>query len=102
MTERWACPRHPDRLVRFNGGRLWCQVCKRELPDAIKVVTVPEADWRGAVEALREAIEAARLFNRSGMTWSEYDALLARLEHDHLGGQSQPSSATKSTMRRTT
>jgi hypothetical protein len=41
----------------------------------------------GAVEALREAIEAARLFNRSGMTWREYDALLARLEHDHLRGQ---------------
>lgn len=30
--------------------------------------------------ALREAVLAARLFNRGGMAWAEYDALLARLE----------------------
>jgi hypothetical protein len=30
--------------------------------------------------ALRKALGAARLFNRSGMTWLEYDRLLASLE----------------------
>jgi hypothetical protein len=60
----------------------------RRQPAAYRVEEYVRADQlAGAVEALREAIEAARLFNRSGMTWSEYDALLARLERDHLGGQ---------------
>ena len=35
---------------------------------------------RGAVEALDEAIKAARLFNRNGMTWLEYDRKLVELE----------------------
>jgi hypothetical protein len=51
---------------------------------------VPASDLRGAVDALDEAVKAARLFNRSGMTWMEYDRLLARLEGvvNHARGQS--------------
>jgi hypothetical protein len=45
-------------------------------------------------EALRDAIKAARLFNRSGMTWQEYDAELVRLERiadaDHPTGAVDP------------
>jgi hypothetical protein len=35
---------------------------------------------RGAIDRLDDAIKAARLFNRSGMTWMEYDRKLAQLE----------------------
>jgi len=31
-------------------------------------------------DLLLEAIDAARTFNRNGMSWKEYDALLTRLE----------------------
>jgi hypothetical protein len=57
--ERWACPQHPGEKVKFNGGRLWCLQCRRELPDAIKVVILPAADYRGAVDALRDLADAA-------------------------------------------
>jgi hypothetical protein len=33
----WVCPVHPDRSPKFNGGALWCQACKRALPDAVQV-----------------------------------------------------------------
>lgn len=74
-----------------------------DLTDRVSALTADVARLRAAVQAeatsgqihfearerltdaLREAIEAARLFNRSGMTWLEYDGLLARLEHEHLG-----------------
>jgi hypothetical protein len=51
---------------------------------------VPASDREGAVDALDEAVKAARLFNRSGITWMEYDRLLARLEGvvNHARGQS--------------
>jgi hypothetical protein len=63
---------------------------RRYAKAAIEEMDRLDADLhRGAVEALREAVEAARLFNRRGMTWREYDALLARLEHDHLGGSKE-------------
>jgi hypothetical protein len=42
---------------------------------------------RGAVEALTEAVAAARTFNRGGMTWLEYDAALVRFERIANGGQ---------------
>jgi hypothetical protein len=38
-----------------------------------------EQVW-GVAEALREAVQAARTFNRGGMTWMEYDIELVRLE----------------------
>jgi chromosome segregation ATPase len=44
-------------------------------------------------QALREAIEAARLFNRGGMTWQEYDALLARLELPSQQGEDRENAA---------
>ena len=46
--------------------------------ETVRVVPI-EHLW-GAIGALDEAVEAARLFNRSGMTWQEYDRLLVRLE----------------------
>jgi hypothetical protein len=92
-----------DRMAVIAREVLWCNTAECDGPaiedpedpgncdecaQPLERVEVVRADiHRGAVEALQEAIEAARLFNRSGMTWSEYDALLARLEHDHLGGQ---------------
>lgn len=45
-----------------------------------EVEYAPLTDTPGAVDALDEAVKAARLFNRSGMTWLEYDRLLVRLE----------------------
>jgi hypothetical protein len=33
----WVCPRHPDRLPRFERGRLFCVGCGRVLVDAIPV-----------------------------------------------------------------
>jgi hypothetical protein len=48
-----------------------------------QVWVVPESQLAGAVEALHEALDAARTFNRGGMTWLEYDALLTRLASQH-------------------
>lgn len=62
-----------------------CQcVCALE---AVEVV--PSTALRGAVEALDEAVTAARTFNRNGLTWLEYDALLVRLEQfvNHARGR---------------
>jgi hypothetical protein len=44
---------------------------------------------RGTVDRLDEAVKAARLFNRSGMTWLEYDRKLVELEQfvNHARGQ---------------
>jgi hypothetical protein len=56
VIERWACPQHPGEKVKFNGGALWCLSCRRALPDAIKVVVVPAADWEGAVVAFEDFI----------------------------------------------
>jgi hypothetical protein len=39
-----------------------------------------EAEVERLREALAEAVAAARLFNRGGMTWLEYDRELVRLE----------------------
>jgi hypothetical protein len=85
--ERWKLM--ADWVMPAQGGspQPLTVVIGPPIPPGEKVEVVPASQLAGAVEALREAIEAARLFNRSGMTWREYDALLARLEHDHLGGQ---------------
>lgn len=48
---------------------------------------VDPATYQGAVDALHEALDAARTFNRGGMTWLEYDALLVRLASQHPRGQ---------------
>jgi hypothetical protein len=37
----WVCPRHPDRLPRFAGGRLFCGRCGRPVDDAIRVPWPP-------------------------------------------------------------
>ena len=37
----WVCPRHPDRLPRFDRGRLFCVRCGRVLVDAIRVPWPP-------------------------------------------------------------
>jgi hypothetical protein len=37
----WVCPRHPDRLPRFAGGRLFCARCGRPVDDAIRVPWPP-------------------------------------------------------------
>jgi hypothetical protein len=37
----WVCPRHPDRLPRFDHGRLFCLRCGRVLVDAIRVPWPP-------------------------------------------------------------
>lgn len=48
---------------------------------------VPADQLAGAVDALHEAIQLARDFNRGAMTWQEYDRKLAALEAAHPGGQ---------------
>jgi hypothetical protein len=42
----WVCPRHPDRLPRFDRGRLFCVTCGRVLVDAIRVPWPPRAGAR--------------------------------------------------------
>jgi hypothetical protein len=37
----WVCPRHPDRLPRFDRGRLFCVRCGRVIVDAIRVPWPP-------------------------------------------------------------
>jgi hypothetical protein len=37
----WVCPRHPDRLPKLSGGRMFCVLCGRHLPDAIRVPWPP-------------------------------------------------------------
>jgi hypothetical protein len=61
VVEHWACPRHPDTFarVKWNGGALWCHECKRDIPDAIKVVVVLAEQHAGAVEELRALLHAA-------------------------------------------
>jgi hypothetical protein len=67
-----------------------CGYWGRKYAEKAEGVVVLAADYRRAVEALDEAIKAARMFNRSGMTWMEYDRLLVRLEGvvTHARGQS--------------
>jgi hypothetical protein len=87
VIERWVCPRHRGQKVKFNGGRLWCLTCKRELPDAVKVVIVPEADWRGAVaenEQLRADLDRVRnqrdqLIEHERVMTAEIDRLRGQL-----------------------
>jgi hypothetical protein len=67
--------RHDEECTR----RLWREFCDE----------IDSSNPRGAVDALDEAIKAARLFNRGGMTWREYDRLLVRLGGvvNHARGQ---------------
>jgi hypothetical protein len=37
----WVCPRHPDRLPKLSGGRMFCVLCGRHLADAIEVPWPP-------------------------------------------------------------
>jgi hypothetical protein len=37
----WVCPRHPDRLPKLSGGRMFCVLCGRHLEDAIEVPWPP-------------------------------------------------------------
>jgi tRNA U54 and U55 pseudouridine synthase Pus10 len=57
--------------------------------EALRVAAeaAPCPNCAGAVDALHEALDAARTFNRGGMTWLEYDALLVRLASQHPRGQ---------------
>jgi len=92
-SERWiihVCTRHgfPVDVPEV------CDCIDKHSSRTVEEVEVVPATPRGAVdpyrEALRDAIKAARLFNRSGMTWLEYDAELVRLERiaeaDHPRG----------------
>lgn len=38
LRREWRCPKHLEDTPKFNGGRLWCLHCKRELPDAVEVM----------------------------------------------------------------
>jgi hypothetical protein len=37
----WVCPHHPDRLPAFEGGRLFCAGCGREIVGAVRVPWPP-------------------------------------------------------------
>lgn len=75
--KHWFCPTHGLTCSQSRGSDgIW-----RCAPGGHNLVGyVPSADHRGAVDALDEAIKAARLFNRNGMTWLEYDHKLVELE----------------------
>jgi hypothetical protein len=68
----WNPPPEPERGADFADARIRCESCEI-LRDQLRVVRA----------ALHEALDAARTFNRGGMTWLEYDALLTRLASQH-------------------
>jgi hypothetical protein len=71
----WIMPAHgrsPQPLTVVIGP---------QIPPGQRIEVVP-------AERLREAVNAARTFNRGGMTWLEYDAALVRFERIANGVQS--------------
>jgi|tagenome__1003787_1003787.scaffolds.fasta_scaffold14381608_1 hypothetical protein len=78
---------HPAQpLVRRGHGKADIEGWKR-------IEVVPAEQPRRAVDALHEAIQLARDFNRGAMTWQEYDRKLAALEVAHPQ-EGQPSRST--------
>jgi hypothetical protein len=63
-----------------SGGSLLYDSVSAYFAEGGDSLYVVRQDMMGTVDALDEAIKAARLFNRGGMTWLEYDRLLVRLE----------------------
>jgi hypothetical protein len=88
--ERIAMCAHPEGMhehVPLKPGEDPPTTCFAAGCDCEPVVFVRADLHRGAVEALTEAVAAARTFNRGGMTWLEYDAALVRFERIANGGQ---------------
>lgn len=82
-TEHWTI--HVDVCPDCNTPTTWHGLdapghCRHGFERRVPVKYVPAEQHQRAEDALREAIAAARNFNRGGMTWQEYDAELVRLE----------------------
>ena len=87
--ERTECVEHGAARMIGRRCHAWVGPYVLCLRDGVTMEYVPASQLAGAVGALDEAITAARLFNRNGMTWLEYDRLLVRLESvvNHARGQ---------------
>lgn len=83
-TDEWTPEQLREECLRQ--GRLATGAMKR-LAEVEQERDQAREQLRGAVEALREAVAAARLFNRGGMTWLEYDRKLVEFERIASGGQ---------------
>jgi hypothetical protein len=83
VAECWNCGGSGWLGAQLDEDECDCPQC-----DGVgKIEVVRAIDYLGAVEALHDALDAARMFNRNGMAWLEYDALLVRLGFEHPKGR---------------
>jgi hypothetical protein len=83
VAECWNCDGSGWLGAQLDEDECECPQC-----DGVgKIEVVRASDYLDAVDALHRALDAARTFNRGGMTWQEYDALLVRLASQHPRGR---------------